>query len=186
MLTKNLVLAVLFAYREVAGAVAPGLHPEMAERSKRWSKAADGVLERELERYLEEASAPGCALRVFFKTGPDLLYGGCNRQFASDAGLARASDIVGLDDFNPRIAWLAQAAKYRRDDREVMDRRVPKLGIIERQSSSGGMIWLDTSKVPITDGRESLGIFGTYEVIDAKTASLRSARGRGSAASSAT
>jgi hypothetical protein len=174
-LTKNELLAVLFAYREAIKVASPGLHPEMADRSRRWSRATDGGLEKELERYLQEASRPDCGVRVFFKIGPDLLYGGCNRQFASDAGLPSAAEMVGLDDFNPRISWLPQAAKYRRDDREVMNRRAPKLGIIERQSSSAGVIWLETSKVPVTDSGESLGVFGTYEIIDAKTASSRRA-----------
>lgn len=172
-MTKHRLLAVLYAYREAIMVAAPGLHPEMADRSRRWSKASGNELDQELAHYLEEASVPSCAVRVFFKTGQELVYGGCNRQFAADAGLTSPAKIIGLDDFDPRIAWVAQAAKYRRDDREVMDRRTPKVGIIERQSSASGVIWLDTSKVPISDGSESIGIFGTYEIIDAKTAARR-------------
>ena len=173
-MTKDELLAVLKAYREAVDVARPGLHPDMGERSRRWSKATQTELERELELYLLQASVPSCTVRLFFKTGRELVYGGCNRQFAQDAGLPSARDIIGLNDFDSRISWVAQAAKYRRDDREVMERGQPRLGIIERQSSASGMIWLDTSKVPILDGGRSIGIFGTYEVIDAKTASRRS------------
>lgn len=170
-MTKHELLAILDAYRRVIAVAAPGLHLD----TRAASHTSDAVeLEAELARRLAEASSPSCRVRLFFKLGHDLRYGGCNAQFAADAGLARPEDIVGLDDFDPRIAWVAQAAKYRRDDRAVLESGEAKLGIIERQSSASGVIWLDTSKVPILDGRLSLGVFGAYEIIDGKTAAQRS------------
>ncbi len=178
-MNKNELLAVLRAYQEAIHVACPELHPDMARRSAGWLRATDAELERELAHYLEEASAPSCAVRVFFKMGRDFRYGGCNQQFAADAGLPSASEIVGLDDFSPRISWVAQAAKYRKDDRTVIEQRQPKLGIIERQASASGVIWLDTSKMPILEGAAAIGVFGTYEIIDAKTAARRAAeRGR--------
>jgi hypothetical protein len=173
-LNKNELIAVLKAYHEAIEVACPGLHPEMQERSKHWA-SADADLARELERYLDEASRPTCPVRVFFKLGRELKYGGCNAQFAADAGLPSRGDLVGLDDFDERISWVAQAAKYRKDDREVMERAQAKLGIVERQSSASGVIWLETSKVPVKDSAIAIGVFGTYEIIDAKTAARRSA-----------
>ena len=59
-----------------------------------------------------------------------------------------------------------------------MDSGQPKLGIIERQSSASGVIWLDTSKVPIQVDDHTIGVFGTYEVIDGKTAAHRKSQRR--------
>jgi hypothetical protein len=178
-MTKDELLAVLRAYKEAITIAAPTLHPDMEQRSWAWSRANERELATELERCLRIASAPTCQVRVFFKLGEGLHYGGCNSQFAADAGLVDAADNVGKDDFDPSISWFAQAAKYRRDDRAVIEKATPMLGIIERQSSASGLIWLDTSKVPIVVNRSVIGVFGTYEIIDGKTASQRaSARQR--------
>lgn len=174
-MTKNELLAVLKAYKQAIDVASPGLHPDMAAKHLRWPNASAEELGHDLARYLVQASVPSCSVRVFFKTGRDFVYGGCNKQFAADAGLSSAEEIVGLEDFDARISWVAQAAKYRSDDRDVVAHGLPKLGIIERQSSASGIVWLDTSKVPILDGDRPIGVFGTYEVIDAKTAARRSA-----------
>lgn len=173
-MTKNELAAVLLAYQRAIRVAAPDLHPGIESQSRAWLRASAEDLAAELDGYLHHASRPSCQVRVFFKLGRELKYGGCNAQFAADAGLASAEAIVGLDDFDPRIAWNAQAAKYRRDDRAVLDSGEAKLGIIERQTSASGVIWLDTSKVPISDGDHAIGVFGTYEIIDPRTASQRS------------
>ena len=173
-MTKEDLVAILIAYRSSVEVACPGLHPDIDDASNGWPYASEAALARELERRLVEASDPTCSVRLFFKIGIDLVYGGCNRQFATDAGLAGSSEIVGLNDFDARIAWVSQAAKYRKDDREVIQSCRPKLGIIERQNSAAGVIWLDTSKMPVLVGSAAIGIFGTYEVIDAKTAFSRS------------
>lgn len=158
--------AVLGAYREVMSASWPDLHPDMAERSKRWPSAADTELDRELEGYLREASTPGCRVRIFWKLGPDFRFGGCNELFAQDAGIP-ASALIGLDDYDKRLPWFAQAAKYRTDDEEVYRSGRAKLDILERQRSSAGMIWVRAGKAPIrTEEGIILGILGMYEVLD--------------------
>jgi hypothetical protein len=93
--------------------------------------------------------------------------------------------MIGLTDFDARISWIAQAAKYRRDDRDVIESGKPKLGIIERQSAPGGTIWLDTSKVPVLVGSRTIGVFGTYEIIDAKSAARRNLDRHGNPSDSA-
>ena len=173
-MTKIELRAVLKAYRQTIEVASPWLHPDMENRSAGWATATETELELEIERFLLRASVPSCSVRLFFKMGEGLVYAGCNEQFAADAGLSCARDLIGLDDFDPRVSWVAQAAKYRRDDRAVVESGRPKLGIIERQSSASGVIWLETSKVPICETGTPVGVFGAYRVIDAKTASRRS------------
>ena len=158
--------AILRAYREVMTASWPDLHPDIAERSKRWAQASESELNLELERYLREASLPGCKVRIFWKLGPELRFGGCNELFAEDAGIPAAA-LVGLDDYDKRLPWFAQAAKYRTDDEEVFHSGRAKLDILERQRSSTGIIWVRAGKAPIrTEEGTILGILGMYEVLD--------------------
>jgi hypothetical protein len=143
----------------------------MDVNAARWAFADEAELRRELEGYLRESSDPRRAVRVFYKLGPGLEFAGCNEHFARDAGLSVA-ELVGLDDFSPRIPWAAQAAKYRADDKEIVDSGTPRLDILERQtSSSGAVTWVRVGKAPIrTEQGATIGILGMYEVLDDKTA----------------
>ena len=161
--------AVLEAYREVMSASWPDLHPDIAERAKQWPARSDPELLRELDGYLREASLPGCKVRIFWKLGADLRFGGCNDLFAQDAGLP-AAVLIGLDDYDKRLPWFAQAAKYRTDDEEVYKSGRAKLDILERQRSASGIIWVRAGKAPIrTEEGTILGILGMYEVLDGAT-----------------
>lgn len=163
--------AVLAAYRNVKDASWPDLHPQMAARAKRWPEASAAELRSELQGYLEEASAPSCAVRVFWKLGPQFVFGGCNLHFATDAGLKTAAEIVGLDDFDSKLPWRAQADKYRADDKEVLQ-GAAKLDILERQTSAKGTtVFVRVGKAPITTSSgQAIGIFGMYEVLEEKAA----------------
>ena len=80
---------------------------------------------------------------------------------------------MGTDDFDSRLPWGGQAAKYRADDMEVFQSRVAQLDILERQkSTSGDVIWVRVGKAPILapDG-SARGILGMYDILDDKTAS---------------
>jgi hypothetical protein len=164
------VRAILAAYKEVADALWPQLHPAMAERSKRWAAEDEGALRRDLETYLRDSSQQS-SVRVFWKLGPQFTFGGCNEHFAHDAGLASAAQMVGIDDFDKRLPWKGQAAKYRSDDKKVTASGKPNLDIVERQESSDGTIsWVRAGKTPIRAADGSIiGIFGMYEVLDAET-----------------
>lgn len=87
---------------------------------------------KELAGYLTEASAPDCNVRVFWKLGADFAFGDCNEQFARDAGIPRA-ELIGLTDFDRRLPWRMQAAKYRADDQKIADSGEANLDIVERQ-----------------------------------------------------
>ena len=101
-------------------------------------------------------------LRVFWKD-TDLRYLGCNRLFAHDSGEESPADLLGKDDF--AFGWREQAETYRRDDMEVMRAGLPKMGILEPQTTpAGATIWLKTNKVPLHDSAGAVfGVLGIYE-----------------------
>jgi hypothetical protein len=162
--------AILSAYQQVAAASWPDLNPGMNARASRWSSASAGELRAELDGYLREVAPPRSNVRVMWKTGPKLLFGGCNELFAKDAGLG-AAELIGIDDFDKRLPWRHQAAKYRRDDETVVKTGQANLDIIERQESSAGeMTWVRAGKAPLKlpDGT-AFGLLAMYEIVDAAT-----------------
>jgi hypothetical protein len=157
---------ILNAYKEVVGASWPNLHPDIVANSEQWPGATAAQLQAALDRYLREATLAPFHVRVFWKLGPDFRFGGCNHLFAADAGLP-AQDLIGTDDYDKRLPWFAQAAKYRTDDEEVFRSGRAKLDILERQRSSAGIIWVRASKAPIrNDPGRVVGILGVYEVLN--------------------
>ncbi len=161
--------AVLSAYQLVMTASWPTLHPEMVERAAHWASASAESLEAELQGYLRHASDPHCAVRVFWKIGPRFTFAGCNAHFARDAGMPTAQ-LLGKDDFDPKLPWVRQAAKYRDDDEAVFQSSTPKLDIIERQQGTTGVItWVRAGKAPIRTAQATIGILGMYEMLDDTT-----------------
>lgn len=143
----------------------------MRERSLRWDRASAQELETELAEYVRRASEPGCQIRLFWKLTPQFEFGGCNAQFANDAGFGSPADLIGLTDFDKQIPWRPQAAKYRQDDEAIVGSKIRQLDIIERQKAPNGEIsWVRVGKVPIQRADGSvIGILGMYEVLDAAT-----------------
>lgn len=102
--------------------------------------------------------------RVYWKD-LDGRYLGANRQYAIDAGLGDARDIVGLNDSD--LPWADNAAAYETDDRDVMRDGAPKL-LIERASvdAEGGRHLFETSKVPLFDeAGNTIGLLGISQEI---------------------
>lgn len=160
---------VLVAYQTVMAASWPTLHPEMADRSQAWGSASAQSLAAELEAYVAQASKPSCPVRVFWKIGTDFKFAGCNDQFAQDAGMPKGV-LIGKDDFDPKLPWKHQAAKYRLDDEAVVKADESKLDIIERQRGTTGTItWVRAGKAPIRTPQGVIGILGMYEVLDDAT-----------------
>jgi hypothetical protein len=161
--------AILAAYQQVMTASWPDLHPEMAARSASWPSATDEALKEELRSYLRAASRPDCTVRVFWKLTPDYTFGGCNEHFARDAGLT-VTDLVGRDDFDRKLPWVFQAAKYRADDEAIVRSGHAKLDIIERQKGASGTItWVRVGKAPIRTAARVIGVLGMYEMLDPET-----------------
>jgi hypothetical protein len=168
--TADELRAILSAYQQVAGASWPDLNPGMKSRAPRWSSASAAELRGERDGYLREVAPPRSNVRIMWKSGPKLVFGGCNELFAKDAGLT-ASELVGTDDFDKRLPWRHQAAKYRRDDESVVKRGEASLDIIERQESTAGeMTWVRAGKAPLklADGT-TFGVLAMYEIVDAAT-----------------
>ncbi len=113
-------------------------------------------------RQVLESILDAIPARVFWKD-ENLVYLGCNRSFAEDAGFADPAEIIGKDDF--QLAWgREQAEKYRRDDREVIESGSAKPLLEEGlTSATGGDRTILTSKVPLRDSSGKLrGVLGTY------------------------
>src|SRR5664279_2557824 len=102
--------------------------------------------------------------RIFWKDR-NCTYLGCNRIFATDAGLNNPAEIIGKSDFD--LVWSKTAEVYRTDDKLVMEQGSPKLGYEEIQDRpDGGRVWLRTSKLPLWDREGKVaGVIGTYEDI---------------------
>lgn len=109
-------------------------------------------------------------VRVFWKD-QNLVYLGCNKLFAQDAGFADPKDIVGKDDY--QMGWQDQAELYRKDDRKVIDSGDSKFLIEEPQTTpEGTTITLLTSKTPLRNATgDIIGILGAYmDITDRKQA----------------
>jgi len=93
-------------------------------------------------------------------------YLGCNRVFATSAGLDDPARIVGKTDFD--LPWLREEAEaYRADDREVIEKKITKLHIIEQQQrADGGRFWVDTCKMQLLDANGCpVGVLGIFDDI---------------------
>ena len=125
-------------------------------------KRAKEELDR--SRHMLQSILDGIPQRIFWKD-QNTNYLGCNRAFATDAGLKDSSEIVGKSDLE--LAWRETAEIYSTDDRLVMERGTPKLNFEEPQNrSDGSQIWLRTSKLPLRDGQgQIIGVLGTYDDI---------------------
>ncbi|MGA8753200.1 PAS domain S-box protein, partial [Candidatus Deferrimicrobium sp.] len=108
-------------------------------------KRAEEAL-RASQRMIEEI-INAIPVRVFWKDR-NLMYLGCNSEFARDAGFTDPKDVIGKDDY--QMGWREQAELYRADDRKVIESGGPKLLIEEPQTTSeGNTITLLTSKIPL-------------------------------------
>jgi PAS domain-containing protein len=162
--------ALLTAYNQVREAAWPDLHPVMRDRAPFWATASAATLALELQEYVAAASLPTVAVRLFWKLGPALTFGGCNAAFAQDAHLA-PDELLGADDYDSRLPWTRQAAKYRADDKAILERGTPDLNILERHTApDGSVLWVRAAKTPIrTTAGATIGILGMYELLDTET-----------------
>ncbi len=154
--TRNEDLGSEPIYRIVLGDITERRHAEAErERSERNSRNTQKLLQLVVDTI---------PIRLFWKD-LNLVFLGCNRLFAQDAGYRNPEELVGTDDYSQ--VWSAQADLYRRDDFEVIASGKPRLNYEEIQDTPGGKRnWLSTSKVPIRDANDQIiGVLGTYEDI---------------------
>ncbi|MES2142510.1 MAG: ATP-binding protein [Pseudomonadota bacterium] len=107
-------------------------------------------------------------VHVFWKN-KEGKYLGCNDLFAHNLDLASVEAVIGKTDYDFPVKKEDSDA-YRRDDKEVMESRTPKLNIEEEQTfPDGKKIYLLTSKVPVFDkNNKVIGILGVYNDITEK------------------
>ena len=129
---------------------------------------------RSLEELLRESNQViegilnAIPVRVFWKDR-NLIYMGCNKLFARDAGFVDPEDIIGKDDY--QMGWRDQAELYRKDDREVIESGDTKFLIEEPQTTpERNTITLLTSKIPLRSATGEInGVLGTYmDITDRK------------------
>jgi PAS domain S-box-containing protein len=145
------------------------LELEVAERTR-----AEEALRA--SRKMTEEIINAIPVRVFWKDR-NLIYLGCNSEFARDAGFTDPKDVIGKDDY--QMVWREQAELYRADDRQVIESGGSKFLMEEPQTTSeGNTITLLTSKIPLrnSDG-EIGGVIGTYyDITDLKRAEEEKAK----------
>lgn len=104
-------------------------------------------------------------IRVFWKD-LDSNFLGANDLFIKDLKANSLSDLVGKNDYHFAFDK-AECESFQKDDKEVMESGIEKLGIEEQQSIAGEATrWLKTNKVPLKDRNGNvIGLVGTYEDI---------------------
>ena len=115
---------------------------------------------------------------VFWKDA-NLVFLGCNQNWAKSAGLESSEAVVGKTDYD-LVLNREMADFFRAEDRRIMESGQPELHIVaskQKPSADGQTIWLDISKIPIhdTDGKV-IGIVGVVEDITARKLSEEALR----------
>jgi PAS domain S-box-containing protein len=103
--------------------------------------------------------------RAVFWKDRDLRIQGCNRIFASVAGLRSHLDLIGKTDFD--MPWREHANAYRSDDLSVMESKIARIDQEEKNVNSDGKeSWVLTSKVPVVNKEgEVVAVLGMFEDI---------------------
>ncbi|MDY6785244.1 MAG: adenylate/guanylate cyclase domain-containing protein [Cyanobacteriota bacterium] len=133
---------------------------------------------REKEQYLR-LILNNIPQQVFWKD-TDLVFRGCNRNWAKAAGLDSAEAVVGKTDYD-LIGDRNIAETFRQQDRQIIETHQPQLHFVAkkvRSGKDGKPVWLDMSKIPIhdTEGRV-VGVLGVLEDITLRKLAEEALRG---------
>jgi PAS domain S-box-containing protein len=127
-------------------------------------KRAEAALQ-EKEQYLR-LILDNIPQQVFWKD-TNLVFLGCNENWAEAAQLGDPNEIVGKTDFD-LLPDPAIAEQFRAQDRHIIETDTPQLHFIapKVRSFDGKKSWLDISKIPIHDPYQNvIGILGVIEDI---------------------
>ena len=103
---------------------------------------------------------------VFWKD-KDLVFQGCNDNFAKFIGLEKASDIIGKTDFD--LVNHETATHFRAIDKMVMETKEAATNITEPSlDSNKKQIWITVNKIPLVKNGEVVGVLGMFEDITEK------------------
>lgn len=105
--------------------------------------------------------------QIFWKD-IDLVFRGCNKNWARSAQLDSPETVIGKTDYD-LIANPQLADAFRERDLRIMQSNQPELHIIQRKvnpDQEGRLIWLDISKLPIINAEgKTIGILGVLDDI---------------------
>jgi PAS domain S-box-containing protein len=104
--------------------------------------------------------------QVFWKD-TDLVFLGCNQNWAEATRLNSPDEIIGKTDFD-LLPDAAIAEQFRAQDRRIIQSDTPQIHLIAPKvnTKDGKLIWLDISKIPIHDANQNvIGILGVIEDI---------------------
>nr|WP_017662039.1 adenylate/guanylate cyclase domain-containing protein [Baaleninema simplex] len=136
------------------------LQQEIRDRSR-----AQAAL-REKEQYLR-LILDNIPQQVFWKD-TDLVFLGCNQNWADAAQLSSPDEVVGKTDYD-MFADPAIADQFREQDRKIIDSDTPELHIVatkQKTGPDGKRVWLDINKLPIHNEKgEVIGILGVLDDI---------------------
>ena len=107
--------------------------------------------------------------QLIFWKDRNSVYLGCNRHFATAAGLDHPEQIIGKVDHD--LPWAAEETYwFLQCDRRVMENDAPELHIAETLvRADNRKTWIDTCKIPLHDiNGQVCGITGTIEDITAR------------------
>jgi len=104
--------------------------------------------------------------QLIFWKDTNLVYLGCNSQFARAVGANCTSEIIGkTDEELPVTDELLDL--YQKCDRAVLESGEPQLRVVETfQTSDGKQVWTQTNKIPLQNAEGKIvGVLGTVEYI---------------------
>ena len=96
----------------------------------------------------------------------NLVYLGCNRNFALINGIKEPSNIIGRRDND--LIWLkVELDQIQESERKVMNDNKPEYNVIESLTTSdGNQAWFEINRIPLQDSKgKVVGILVTYEDI---------------------
>jgi PAS domain S-box-containing protein len=104
--------------------------------------------------------------QVFWKD-IDLIFLGCNKNWADVAHLSSPEEVVGKTDYDLLPHEVAEA--IRQTDRQIIASNTPLLHVIatkQKPGADGHIVWLDINKLPIRDSHGNvIGILGVLDDI---------------------
>jgi len=120
--------------------------------------------ELQSSRLMVQTVLDSIPVRVFWKDR-DLVYLGCNKAFADDAGVSSPKDIVGKTDFD--MPWKEQADAIRNEDQAIANGGDPKVSVEGHlRCAHDQTIYMCTTKAALPGaGSEIIGVIGCYEDI---------------------
>ena len=148
--------------------VSAGNSNEITALAKSFNDMAVNVRDREKDletsRRMLQLVMDNIPVFIFWK-GRDLVYLGCNNNFAIAAGIDTPENIVGKTD--AELTWNTEIASFFKEfDQRVLETGKPELHIVKQHQSRGKQTWLDMNKIPLCDQADDIfGVLGIYEDI---------------------